>query len=97
MPLLETALCYALLYQGTHALECKVEYIHTTETGERYYHQITKGYFSEGNVIASCTGQGFPVRVTLKDLGSVVCQSEVSLFEDGFESGSTSAWASAAP
>lgn len=89
---LAAAICAANLSLGTHPLECRAEYLHTTIGGTRYESTVTQSYFIQGPAFAVCSGEGSPVRVTLKDLGAVVCRSEVSLFEDGFESGSTSAW-----
>lgn len=93
---LAAAICAVNIGYGTHPLECKAEYIHTVG-GVRYESTVTQSYYAREPLMAVCSGEGCPERVTLKDLGAVVCRSEVSLFEDGFESGSTSAWASATP
>ena len=90
-------LCAYLLTTGNHVLECKAEYLHTMPSGERYWSEVTRGQFTVGEQLATCSGDGHPDRVTLKDLGAVVCRAEMVLFEDGFESGDTTAWALVAP
>jgi hypothetical protein len=90
-------LCAYFLTAGNHVLECKAEYLHTLPSGERYWHEVTRGQFIIGGQLATCSGEGHPDRVTLKDLGAVVCRAEMVLFEDGFESGTTDSWTSAVP
>ncbi len=85
------AICSVMLTAGTHTLECRCEYLHIVD-GARYEDTEVRGQFIIGPMQATCSGEGHAVRVTMKDLGSVVCRSEVDLFSDGFESGSTSAW-----
>ena len=97
MTLAGAVLCAHLLTIGSHALECKAEYLHTTPAGERYWSEVSSSWFAYGNQMATCSGEGHPVRVTLKDLGAVVCRAEVVLFEDGFESGNLTAWTSTTP
>lgn len=89
--ILPALLCSALLTPGFHALECKAEYLHIVN-GVRYWDEITHGQFVSGQTQATCSGEGHPQRVTMKDLGTVVCRSEVDLFSDDFESGSTTSW-----
>jgi hypothetical protein len=84
-----SAICSILLTIGSHALECRAEYLHDNP---RYIHVVTEGIFVVGPLQATCSGEGHPVRVTMKDLGSVVCTAEVDLFSDDFESGTTSSW-----
>lgn len=94
--ILDAIVCSVLLTPGLHALECKAEYLHTIG-GIRYWHEVTHGQLIIGNQQANCSGEGHPQRVTMKDLGAVVCRAEVFLFSDGFESGSTTAWTSVVP
>ena len=95
--MLGTILCVITLTHGTHALECKAEYLHTAPDGTRYTSVVTSGQYVIGETQVVCSGEGHPVRVTMKDLGTVVCRAEVDIFSDGFESGSTSAWVLAVP
>ena len=90
------ALCSVLLTAGTHALECRVEYLHIVG-GVRYEDTETRGAFLVGPAQATCSGEGHAARVTMKDLGAVICRAEVDLFSDDFENGSTSAWTSVVP
>lgn len=91
--ILDAIVCSVLLTPGVHALECKAEYLHTIN-GVRYWSEVTQGQFLRDEKQASCSGEGHPQRVTMKDLGAVVCRSEVVLFADGFEDGTTDAWIS---
>jgi hypothetical protein len=91
-----SAICSILLTAGSHALECRAEYLHVVD-GVRYEHEVAEGIFIVGPMQVICSGEGFPVRVTLKDLGSVVCTAEVDLFSDDFESGTTQSWTSVVP
>ena len=94
--ILSAAICSVLLTQGLHALECKAEYLHIIN-GVRYWSEVTQGQFVVNQAQATCFGEGHPQRVTMKDLGTVVCRSEVELFSDDFESGSTTSWTSVVP
>ena len=94
--MIPAAICSVLLTAGNHALECRAEYLHTI-SGVRYEHEVTQGMFIVGPLQVTCGGEGHPVRVTLKDLGGVVCTAEVDLFSDDFESGTTWRWASTVP
>lgn len=87
-------ICSTVLTVGEHPLECRAEYIHTNHDGSRYEDTVTQSYWLLGPSQVTCSGAGHPVRVTLKDLGAVVCRAEVMLFGDGFEGGSTSSWSS---
>lgn len=88
-------LCSVFLTPGLHALECKAEYLHTIN-GVRYWSEVTHGQFIINEASSTCSGEGHPQRVTMKDLGAVVCRAEVVLFSDDFESGDVTAWTSVA-
>ena len=98
--LLAAIMCTTVLYTGSHPLECTAEYVHTLPDGTQYYDSITEGVWVPvlpGTIgyTAECSGEGHPERVTMKDMGMVVCMEEKDLFSDGLESGDTSAWSNA--
>lgn len=89
--------CIVELTAGSHPLECRAEYLHTLPDGTRYMSVIGWSQWLNGPAYVTCSGEGHPFKVTLKDLGAVVCSAEEPLFEDGFESGDATAWTSEAP
>ncbi len=78
--LLAAIICTTVLPMGAHTLECTAEYVHTMENGAQYYSSITRGIVTHGAYTTECSGEGHPERVTMRDLGIVVCMEERDLF-----------------
>ena len=89
--------CTVTLPPGTHNLTCRAEYLHTLPSGETYTSTKTHNFWMPIPMNATCSGEGSPERVTMKDGASIICGAEAGIFKDGFESGDTSEWSHASP
>lgn len=89
--------CSVSTLGGTHAFECVNYHRHTLPDGTGYEDTESTGFFVTGPAVITCHGEGHPFKVSMKDLGSVVCHNETPIFADGLESGDTGAWSYVTP